>query len=158
MKDPIAFFITVTTYGTWLPGDGRGWVECYKGWQMPDSIRELEAAAKMNEDAKILSQQQRQIVENQVLETCEHRQWICHAVNCRTNHMHLVIGAFETPPKKVRTDLKAWCTRRLKEDALPANTENWWSERGSIRWVFDAEGLDQVVRYTLDAQDLKPNE
>ena len=48
MDDPIAFFITVATYGTWLPGDQRGWVEYHKGWQMPDSVRELEAAAKLN--------------------------------------------------------------------------------------------------------------
>ncbi len=26
MRDPIAFFITWPTYGTWLPGDERGWV------------------------------------------------------------------------------------------------------------------------------------
>ena len=152
MVDPIAFFITVATYGTWLPGDQRGWVEYHKGWQMPDSVRELEAAAKLNEDAKVLSSAQRHLVEVQVRETCSHRKWICHAVNCRTNHMHSVVSAFEASPKKVRADLKAWCTRRLKENALPAITENWWAERGSIRWVFDDDALDQVVRYTLDGQ------
>ena len=25
MDDPLAFFLTWTTYGTWLPGDERGW-------------------------------------------------------------------------------------------------------------------------------------
>ena len=25
--DPIAFMFTWSTYGTWLPGDERGWVE-----------------------------------------------------------------------------------------------------------------------------------
>ena len=124
---------------------------------MPDPIRELEASAKMTEDAKVLSQHQRQLVENQVRETCEHRKWICHAVNCRTNHMHAVVGAFETPPKRVRADVKAWCTRRLKEDALPITIENWWAERGSIRWVFGDEGLYQVVLYTLDGQERKPD-
>lgn len=71
--------------------------------------------------------------------------------------MHIVIGAFDTPPKKVRADLKAWCTRRLKENARPENTNNWWAERGSIRWIFDTEGLDQAVRYTLEGQEQKPN-
>ena len=27
MEDPIGFFLTWVTYGTWLPGDSRGWVE-----------------------------------------------------------------------------------------------------------------------------------
>ena len=155
MKDPIACFITIATYGTWLPGDQRGWIEFHNGWQLPDPVRELEAAAKMKENAKILSSLQRRIVEKQVVETCGYRKWICHAVNCRTNHMHAVVGAFETPPKKVRADLKAWCTRRLKEDALSKKSQNWWADRGSIRWVFDDEGLDQVVTYTLEGQDKK---
>ncbi len=157
MDDPIAFFITVATYGTWLPGDHRGWVEYNKGWQLPDPARELEATAKMKENAKILNVRQRLLVENQVRETCERRKWICHAVHCRTNHMHVVVGSFETSPKKVRADLKAWCTRRLKDDALPAKSADWWAERGSIRWVFDDKGLDKVVSYTLEGQDWKPD-
>jgi hypothetical protein len=30
MDDPIGYFLTWVTYGTWLPGDARGWVE-YQG-------------------------------------------------------------------------------------------------------------------------------
>ena len=46
---------------------------------------------------------------------------------------------------------------QYKENTFPAITENWWAERGSIRWVFDEDALDQVVRYTLDGQDWKPD-
>ncbi len=49
--DPVGFFLTWVTYGTWLPGDPRGWVEYHNGWQMPDLILELESAALMTEDA-----------------------------------------------------------------------------------------------------------
>ena len=38
----LAYFITWTTYGTWLPGDQRCWVLHGKGLQLPDLIRELE--------------------------------------------------------------------------------------------------------------------
>jgi hypothetical protein len=27
MDEPLAYFLTWTTYGSWLPGDERGWVE-----------------------------------------------------------------------------------------------------------------------------------
>ena len=50
-SEPVGFLITWVTYGTWLPGDARGWVEYQQGWQLPDPIRELEAAARMTEDA-----------------------------------------------------------------------------------------------------------
>ena len=153
MKGPIAYFITIATYGTWLPGDQRGWVEHRKGWKYPNHL--LEAAASKNavEGRKILTACQRHLVEQQVHDTCVHRQWVCHAVNCRTNHMHVVVSADDTAPTKVRSDLKAWCTRKLKEHALPMEANEWWAERGSIRWVFDDEGLNQVIRYTLEEQD-----
>ena len=114
LPDPLAYFITWPTYGTWLPGDERGWVEYRRGWQLPDTIRKLEAAAKMSEDACLLGPDQRVAVHEQVAETCRYRSWTLHAVNCRTNHLHVVVSAPE-PPKTVRSHLKAWCTRKLKD-------------------------------------------
>jgi len=31
MDDPLAFFLTWTKYGSWLPGDERGW------WKSPET-------------------------------------------------------------------------------------------------------------------------
>jgi hypothetical protein len=70
MDDPIAFFITIATYGTWLPGDQRGWIEYKRGWQLPDPLRELDAEARMSDDACVLTTELRVVVEAQVLETC----------------------------------------------------------------------------------------
>ncbi len=36
MSEPLAFLLTWTTYGTWLRGDRRGWVEEKKGHQQPN--------------------------------------------------------------------------------------------------------------------------
>jgi hypothetical protein len=30
MSEPLAYFLTWTTYGTWLPGDSRGWVNRHR--------------------------------------------------------------------------------------------------------------------------------
>ena len=154
MPDPIAFFITWPTYGTWLPGDSRGWVEYRHGWQLPQPAMELECRSRMKEDACILSRPQRRLVEAQVAETCEYRGWDIHAVNCRSNHMHIVVAAADVRPKKIRIDLKAWCTRRLKEQFDP-NRENWWAERGSIRYVWNTDSLENVVQYTKVGQGKK---
>ena len=35
LPEPLAYFLTWPTYGTWLPGDERGWVEYRHGWQLP---------------------------------------------------------------------------------------------------------------------------
>ena len=128
MSEPIAYFLTWSTYGTWLPGDRRGWVEYHQGWQLPDPILELECAARMSENACRLSSEQRAAVQQQIAETCQHRGWHLHAVNCRSNHLHVVVTASGVKPLKVRVDLKAWTTRCLKQQ-FDRGRENWWTEK-----------------------------
>ncbi len=163
MPDPLAYFITWLTYGTWLPGDERGWIEYRNGWQMPDPIRKLEALAIMSEDSCRLDPEQRTAVEKQIAETCRYREWELHAVNCRTNHLHVVVSA-PIRPKIVRSQLKAWCTRALKgleEDRLhdtgclgqASGRENWWAERGSQRFINDEDSLEAAILYVRDGQD-----
>ncbi len=154
MINPLAFFITWPTYGTWLPGDARGWVEYHHGWKLPQPSLELESRSQMTEDSCILTLPMRELCERQVAETCKFRGWHVHAVSCRSNHMHIVIAAHDTKPKKIRGDIKAWCTRRLKENYDPKR-ENWWAERGSIRWLWNTSSLTTVVEYATEAQERK---
>ena len=53
LPEPLAYFLTWPTYGTWLPGDERGWVEYRHGWQLPDPARKREAQARLTEDASL---------------------------------------------------------------------------------------------------------
>jgi REP element-mobilizing transposase RayT len=158
MPEPLAYFLTWPTYGTWLPGDERGWVEHRRGWRLPDPVRKLEAEARMTEDACLLDSEQRQVVERTIAEHCRIRGWQLHAVNCRTNHLHIVVTA-DLPPKQVRAQFKAWCTRRLKElearrlGAGAKIRENWWVERGSDRFINDETGLEAAVLYVHEGQD-----
>ncbi len=168
MPEALAYFLTWGTYGTWLPGDERGWNEYGRGWQPPDPIRKTEAEARMTDDACRLDAEQRDLIERQIGETCRFRAWKLHAVNCRTNHLHVVVTA-TAAAKIVRNQLKAWCTRRLKElenkrrQAIGSGAvtsrirENWWAERGSQRFLNDEESLEAAIRYVRDSQD-KPRE
>lgn len=187
MPEALAYFLTWPTYGTWLPGDERGWVHYGRGWRLPDAVRKLEAEARMTEDACRFDGEQRDVVEQQIAETCNVRGWELHAVNCRSNHVHVVVTA-DQAPKIVRNQLKAWCTRRLKELEMKLRPsrdeprshfglvsghstrsrsvregrseglrENWWAERGSQRFINDAESLEAAILYVRDGQD-KPRE
>ena len=152
--DPIAFFFTWVTFGTWLPGDARGWVDYRRGWQLPSRVLEADCNTRMMEDAVRLTAQQRKSDESQVEETARQRGWHLYAVNCRSNHVHAVVSAGQASPKKIRTDLKAYATRVLRQFD-PSRTQ-WWAERGSIRWVFTEDELSTVVDYVKDGQDRKP--
>lgn len=149
--DPIAYFLTWVTYGTWLPGDARGWVKYRGGWQLSDPIRELEAKSRMTEDACKLTAEQRRAVEVQIGETCAHRGWTLHAVNCRSNHAHAVVAADVNDPEKIRIDFKAWATRALKK--FDSTRENWWTERGSIRYINNEDDFEAAILYVRDGQD-----
>lgn len=161
LPEPLAYFLTWPTYGTWLPGDERGWVEYRKGSQLPDPVRKREAEARMTEEACILDNEQRQLVEQTIADHCRIRGWNLHAVNCRTNHLHVVVTA-PIAPKEVQVQFKAWCTRRLKElegqrrgirSDDSSMCEQWWAERGSRRWMNDEDSLEAAILYVRDGQD-----
>jgi REP element-mobilizing transposase RayT len=152
--DPVGYFLTWVTYGTWLPGDSRGWVKYRAGWQLPDPIRECEAKVLMTENACILTREQRRAVEAQIDETCAERGWTLHAVNCRSNHVHVVVTADVADPDKIRVDLKAWSARALKT-AFGTERENWWAERGSIHYLNSDDDLEAAILYVRDGQERK---
>jgi hypothetical protein len=152
----IAFFHTWTSYGSRLPGDLRGWFERGRGWQLGDARRELQAALLMTEDALVLDDEQRRIVEKTIVDHCRIRGWELHAVNCRTNHVHVVVTA-NREIKVVRQQFMAWCTRKLKDRERTLNSgkplrESWWTDRGWDEYLDDAESLANVIAYTRDGQ------
>lgn len=158
--DPIAYFITWTCYGTWLPGDERGWVKWHKGQQVPQPLLADWCREQMTEQAVMLDDSQRLLVDQTVAEHCLIRNWKLHAVNCRTNHCHVVVTALDCEGEQVRDQFKAWCTRRLKEfersrhGEVETNREHWWTRKGSVRYLFDEESLAAAIEYTHDAQDV----
>jgi hypothetical protein len=101
------------------------------------------------------------VVEQTIADHCRIRGWHLHVVNCRSNHVHVVVTA-PVSPQKVEEQFKAWCTRRLKElerrrrdgsaDRSPIR-KHWWQERGSRRYINDEDGLAQAVIYVRDLQD-----
>jgi REP element-mobilizing transposase RayT len=165
MPEALAYFLTWPTYGTWLPGDERGWVQFRRGSRPPDPIVEREAKARMTEDACRLDHEERRLVEATIADHCRIRGWTLYVVNCRSNHVHVVVAA-DVAPQVVREQLKAWCTRRLKDLAKQRRCTNsrdgasgdtvrakWWAERGSGIYLSDEEGLEAVIHYVREAQD-----
>jgi len=156
MSEPLAFMITWTSYGTWLPGDQRGWVTSKEpGIQEPDPSRESYARRTMQSDAIILSNKQRHIVDSTIREHCKIRKWSLHALNVRSNHVHIVITA-DVLPEVVMNQLKAWCSRRLNQsDEHTKNSirkRKWWTEHGSTKWINDEYYLETAIRYVHEGQ------
>jgi len=147
----IAYFSTWTTYGTWLPGDGRGWHSRGGIWQSPDLEIVKEAQYRMTETTVLLDELQRRTVEDVIAEHGRIRGWQVHAVSCRSNHVHVVVTAAGAPLERPREQFKYWGTRRLKEKMR--DRKHWWSDGGWDVYIDEDEHLERVVRYVCEGQD-----
>ena len=132
MIDPITYFITWTTYGTWLPGDSRGWRKIRQGNRPPQPKLETWCRERMSESEVILNETQRDKVENVCREHAAIRGWILHAVNARSNHVHLAVSA-DKGPKVVRDQFKANTTRRASAGTRCDPERKNLDERGRLR-------------------------
>jgi hypothetical protein len=112
----------------------------------------------MAEQPVILSPSQRAIVERTIGAHSELRMWKLHAVNARTNHVHVVLTTARMPDE-VMSQLKAWSSRKLSDDAglsdkvaVKAGRRHWFTEGGDKQLVHDEEQLRNAIRYVLERQ------
>ena len=157
LGEPLAYFLTWTTYGTWLPGDERGWNRKREAdTQLANPLFVEMARPQLKEPEFRLSAVDRRIVEETIRDHCRVRNWHLHALNARSNHVHAVVTAARYPPKSVRDQFKAWCTRRLKDGGTTRT--RFWTEGASCRWINHEEELVAAVLYVVEAQDRKGGE
>ena len=152
---PLAYFITWRTYGSWLPGDPRGWLKNRRGFQPPNPDLHVRALLACREPPLVLNLLQREVVEATIQQHCRIRRWPLHAKRCLSNHVHVVVSAL-TDPDTVMSQLKAWCTRRLHELQRRIGgsvRSQWWAERGNKRKIYDLESLARAIYYVEQAQD-----
>ena len=154
----LAYFLTWTTYGTWLRSDPRGSVvdENRRGFAYAEPDHDLVAAdiKRMRGDAVLLSPEMRGMTHSTINSVCVHRGWPLHAVNARSNHVHAVLTS-TISAERTLADLKAWATRRMREAGLVGMNDRVWTTHGSTRHIFDRESLARAVDYVVRHQDMK---
>ncbi len=163
IDDPIRLFITWTTYGTWLPGDGRGWRKWKSGQQQPQPLLEDWCREQMKEQPLFLNPTQRLAVENVIREHSAIRAWELAAVSARSNHVHVAVTVVPTVSgkalaagkclKNVRDQLKANATRVLRQLPHPVTHEKIWTKGGDVQIIDKDEDWEQVILYIVVAQD-----
>lgn len=158
------WFLTWTTYGTWLPGDSRGFVSPkFAGGEKerrnnivgnPYDVgrSKLLAAAKANlvGDAILLESAHAELLKTQFEETAAFRGWTLVVAAVMRNHVHLVVGIAGNPdPSYLMRDFKSYGSRTLNRLYGKPASGTWWAEQGSNRKVKNKRHYDAVVRYVL---------
>src|SRR5947208_16332563 len=140
MECVMTWLLTWTTYGTWLPGDVRGFVSGVRtetgetqihnqpGTPVDADIPSLyrHAHSIMKQPEVRLTAAQAQAVIGQFRETATHCGWVLHAAAVMGNHVHLVVeAADDVPAGKLLTDFKAYATRRLDREFGDGKKQRW---------------------------------
>src|SRR3954447_16905115 len=95
---PLAYLITVRTYGTWLHGDKRSSVDLHR--QNVYNSARVKPIDKLNRIMEgnlsqcpfLLNGGMRGVVEAAIREVCDRRSYQLLAINVRTNHAHAVVN------------------------------------------------------------------
>ena len=156
MANPIAYFITFTTYGTWLHGHRIGSIDSEHNelgtpFLPGDPTTEQEMRNRMTQPEYRLDAARRAVVLQTILEVARHRNWHIWAIHVRSNHVHVIVTALTTP-EKVMSDLKSWMSRRLRERFSEPADRHRWTDHGSTRYLWSESVLADKIAYVVDGQ------
>jgi REP element-mobilizing transposase RayT len=157
--------LTRTTYGTWLPGDERGFVGntrdqsgAYVIHNQPGTEYDRErphlqghSKATQKLESVRLTREQAAIVCRQLQATAEFRHWKLFAVAVMANHVHVVVGVPGDPdPSTLLRDFKSYAARELNKTATSGKPARWWTKSGSTRKLPDENAVLAAIRYVRE--------
>ncbi len=145
MGKMVGYMVTWTTYGTWLQGDKRGYVQDGKILQ---ADARLEAANKKLQKSEIvrLTSEQKMAVKDAVFEEAERIGQKILALAVCSNHVHLVAGSGNESIENTVSRYKNIATSALKKTGL---TKKIWTRGFDKRSCFSNEQLEQKIQYVL---------
>jgi len=167
------WLLSSSFYGTWLPGDERGFVGRVRDDRPDDAPSSTRFVHDMpgtpyDEDLPGLKRASIELMAGppiyverphadvlvgQFRETAGVRGWDLLAVAVMANHVHLVVRVPGDPnPKKVLGDFKAYGSRALSVRFGKPASETWWTYDGSKRKLPDERAVANAVHYVLHKQ------
>jgi REP element-mobilizing transposase RayT len=154
---PLGYLITFRCYGTWLHGDERGSIDRfhnrYKSQYLPRSDRRHDLNQReLKSEPRNLNVKQRQSVDRAIRMVCTHRQWLLHALNVRTNHVHVVVSLGRSKPEQALNAFKAYATREMRQNGNWRETHSPWADKGSKRYLWNERSMALAIDYVINGQ------
>ena len=154
----LAYFITFSTYGTWLHGTSKGNGSVDRDHHQhgmpfvePDALREAQSRERMKQPEYTMQAGEREIVRDAIVALCREKGWQLQAVHVRSNHVHVVV-AVDREAGRVMSDLKARASRELTRAGLDDAKRKRWTRHGSTLHLFDEATVADKIDYTLNRQ------
>ena len=94
----------------------------------------------------------RAAIDSALQDTARRRFWDLMAANIRTNHVHIVADTLGKPGSLALNAFKANATREMRERGVWDSTRSPWSDKGSIRHLWNEQAVAAAIEYVLHGQ------
>ena len=151
-----------TTYGTWLPGDVRGYwsalLDFYghvlqRGQQLnpPDAATQIRATSSMYEPEKVLNEEEIRLVaetlDDYLAPGMPGETWRIHAAAIKRTHVHLLFRSLNDPIGEVVGRIKSRTNSALLKLPLNQDRRRIWTTGYWKVFLFDDDAVSQVAKY-----------
>jgi REP element-mobilizing transposase RayT len=158
-----ALLITWTCYGTWLPGDRRGYVSNTLRKDGTFAPKQNERGTQFTVDDHPTWQNAKQLQKypsakldmltadqaaQAMLAACEARDWRILRAALMWNHVHVVIGSCPDQGSDIRRVLKGVSQSELNRGK--SQPIRWWTAGGSDRYLHGEPAIQRAINYVAN--------
>jgi REP element-mobilizing transposase RayT len=156
------WLLTWTTYGTWLPGDSRGFVSDVRD-HTGEKVRHNTYGTEYDRDSPALKRYAQQVMRGgevyltapqaehaaaEFRRTAGFRGWVLHAVAVMRNHAHLVLTAPDNVSgSRLLQEFKSYGSRSLNSVFGTPDGGTWWTKSGSTRLLTIPQAVESAIEY-----------
>lgn len=148
--------VTSTTYGNWLPGDERGFVNGSEENVAGTPCRKDEPGLKryaeeqLKGDPVFLNRKQAEVILAQWRKEVVKWNWHLFIVAIMSNHSHLVIAGRDLDKQTLLNRFKARASFALNKRF---GKQTWWTTSGSVRFSNDESALSARICYVKNQKN-----
>jgi REP element-mobilizing transposase RayT len=162
-----AIHITWTTYGTWLPGDERGYVantlqrdgryarrqnQPGRAFTKDSAITRQRAAALQKHPTTFLTPPLALAVAEELVAAAAQREWYIARAAVMAGHVHAVVMKCPADGPAVRRILKGTAQARLSK--LWGSPKKWWTQSGSDRYKKSRWSIENAIWYVARQENM----
>lgn len=139
----VGYMLTWTTYGTWLPGDKRGYVK--RGKVLPANPKINKSSRGLRKSTTLtLNSQQKIVIRKAILQEAERIGHKIEALAVCTNHIHLVARPCDVSIESIVSRYKNVTMFAMCKDKP---IRRIWTRGFDKRFCFNEKSLNQRIEY-----------
>ena len=143
MIKTLGYFVTWTTYGSWLQGEKKGYVKDGNVLQENPNLRKANIKSMAGKKI-ILNNKQKEIVRESVLNEAEKTGQKTLALAVCSNHVHIVLGYTGEPIERSVGRFKNAARVALQKNGFAGRV---WARGYDKRYCFDEKSLKKRIEY-----------